>query len=198
MVSYIQNNVDTNEDFVIFFTSNFITCFIDFHLHAFGFNSGIKSQSIACLLRESEHLYWILGLQGESHSLWDLWTSGLQECKGGLLFFLFFEIGRGGKSCWSGSKEFLFLFLFLYLVRLPEGVGLACPSLRPLSPPWRSHNSAGWARPNDMGSNPILNNSPPTLTGVGHQWTMSTSTSCNQWFSRAKSTLKVAPTGRNH
>jgi hypothetical protein len=40
-------------------------------------------------------------------------------------------------------------------------------------------------------------NSPPTLTGVGHQWTVSPSASCNQWLSLAKPCLKVLPAGRN-
>ena len=50
------------------------------------------------------------------------------------------------------------------------------------------------------GGFPIIieeSNSPPTLTGVGHQWTVSTSTGCNQWLSLVKSTLKVLPAGRN-
>jgi hypothetical protein len=38
--------------------------------------------------------------------------------------------------------------------------------------------------------------SPSTFTGVGYQWTVSTSTSCNQWLSLAKPTLKVPPPGR--
>ena len=38
---------------------------------------------------------------------------------------------------------------------------------------------------------------PPTLTGAGHQWTVSTNTGCTQWLSLAKPALKVAPTGRN-
>ena len=42
-------------------------------------------------------------------------------------------------------------------------------------------------------------NSPPTHTGAGHQQTLSTwsNIGCNQWFSLAKPTLKVAPAGRN-
>ena len=32
----------------------------------------MKFQSIACLLNESEHIYWILGLEGEVRSIWDL------------------------------------------------------------------------------------------------------------------------------
>ena len=40
-------------------------------------------------------------------------------------------------------------------------------------------------------------NSPPTLTGVGHQWTVSISTGCDQWFSLARLILKMAHVGRN-
>ena len=39
--------------------------------------------------------------------------------------------------------------------------------------------------------------SPRTLTGAGHHWTVSTSTSCNEWLSLAKTLLKVALAGRN-
>jgi hypothetical protein len=39
--------------------------------------------------------------------------------------------------------------------------------------------------------------SPPTLTGVGHQWMASTCTGCNQYLSLAKLALKVALVGRN-
>jgi hypothetical protein len=42
----------------------------------------MKSQSIAYLLNGSEHIYWIWDLEGEVHSIWDVWISGLQECKG--------------------------------------------------------------------------------------------------------------------
>jgi hypothetical protein len=40
-------------------------------------------------------------------------------------------------------------------------------------------------------------NSPPTLVGVGHQWTVSTSTTYNQWFLLAKSALTMSLVGRN-
>ena len=46
----------------------------------------MKSQSIAYLLNESEHKYWILNLEGEVHSVWDLWISELQEYKGNGFF----------------------------------------------------------------------------------------------------------------
>jgi hypothetical protein len=41
-----------------------------------------KSQSIAYLLNGSEHVYWILDLETEVHSIWVMWTSNLQECQG--------------------------------------------------------------------------------------------------------------------
>ena len=73
-------NLNVNEDFVMFLTSKLITCFID------GFTSGMKSQSIAYLLIGSAHIYWILDLEGEVHSIWGLQSSGLQECKGNVFF----------------------------------------------------------------------------------------------------------------
>ena len=56
--------------------SKLITCFIT------GFAAKRKSQSIAYLLNGSEHIYWILDLENEVHSIWVIWTSNLQECKG--------------------------------------------------------------------------------------------------------------------
>ena len=43
-----------------------------------------------------------------------------------------------------------------------------------------------------------LRHTLPTHVGVGHEWTESTNTGCNQWLSLAKITLKVSPAGRNH
>ena len=63
MVSHKTYNLNINEDFVFFFTSKLITCFID------GFTSRMKSQSIAHLLVGSAHIYWILDLDGEVHSI---------------------------------------------------------------------------------------------------------------------------------
>ena len=51
MVSHKNYNLNTNEGFVMFLTSQLITC----------------SQSIAYLLNESEHQYWILDLDNEVH-----------------------------------------------------------------------------------------------------------------------------------
>ena len=56
MVSHKNYNPNANEDFVMFLTSNLITCFID------GFIFGMKSQSIASLLIGSAHTYWTLDL----------------------------------------------------------------------------------------------------------------------------------------
>jgi hypothetical protein len=55
------------------------------------------------------------------------------------------------------------------------------------------HRTMGW--PNLVR---IQTYSPPTLTTVGHQWTESTSTGCNQWLSLAKIALKVPTACRNH
>jgi hypothetical protein len=60
MVSQKNYNFNFNDDFVMFLTS------ID------GFTCGMKSQSIAYLLIGSAHIYWILDLEGEVHSIWDL------------------------------------------------------------------------------------------------------------------------------
>ena len=51
MVSHTNYNVSANEGFVIFLTSNLITCFID------GFTMKLKSPLIVYLLNESEHMY---------------------------------------------------------------------------------------------------------------------------------------------
>ena len=79
-VSHKNYHLSVKKGFVIFLTSKLITCFID------GFTSKMKSQSIAYLLNESEHLYWILDFEDEVHSIWVIWTSSLQECKGDFIF----------------------------------------------------------------------------------------------------------------
>ena len=76
MASHKNYNLSANEGFPIFLTSISNTRFIG------GFTLEMKSQSIVYLLCGSEHIYWIWDLQGEVHSIWDLWVSGLQECKG--------------------------------------------------------------------------------------------------------------------
>ena len=80
-LSYKDNNLNVNEGFVIFLTSELITCFND------GFTLKMKSKSIAYLLNGSEDINWILDLEGEVHLIWYLWLSGLQECKGNGFFW---------------------------------------------------------------------------------------------------------------
>ena len=63
MVSHKNYNLKANEGFVMFVTTKVITCVID------SFTSRRKSQSIAYLLNESEHMYWILDLENEVHSI---------------------------------------------------------------------------------------------------------------------------------
>ena len=97
IVSHKNYNLSGSEGFVIFLTSKSITCFIG------GFTLIMKSQSIAYLLNGSEHIHWILTLEGEVHSIWDLQPSGLQEYKN----IVFFEVGRGGQQFSIGFKNFL-------------------------------------------------------------------------------------------
>jgi hypothetical protein len=73
MASLKNYNLCANEGFVMFLTSKLIICFID------GFTSKVKSQLIVCSLNGSEHIYWILDLEDEVHSIWAIWTSGLEE-----------------------------------------------------------------------------------------------------------------------
>jgi hypothetical protein len=66
IISHENYNLDVNEYFVMFLTSKLIACFV-----IDGFTFKLKSQSIAYLLNGSDHLYWILDLEGEVHSIWD-------------------------------------------------------------------------------------------------------------------------------
>ena len=95
MVSHINYNLNANESFITFLTSKWITWFIGI------FTLKMKSQSIAHLLNGSKHVYWIWDLEDEAHSIWDLWTSGLQEIKGNGSF----KIGRAGSSFRSGTRK---------------------------------------------------------------------------------------------
>jgi hypothetical protein len=97
MVSHKNYNLNVNEDFIFFLTSKLITCFID------GFISKMKTKSIVYLLIGSAHIYWIIDLEGEVHSIWDLYSIGLQECKGNVSF----EVWRGGQQFSIGYKTFL-------------------------------------------------------------------------------------------
>ena len=92
MKSHKNYNLNANEEFVLLLTFKFVIWFFG------GFTLKSKFRSIAYLLNVSEHIYWIWDLEDEVHSIWDLWTSGLQECKGND----FFKIGRVGSNFWSG------------------------------------------------------------------------------------------------
>ena len=75
MVSHKNHNLNANEGFAMFLTSKLI------------FTLKIKSQSLAYLLNESEHIYWTLDLEDEMHSIWMMYTSGLQQSKDIFLFY---------------------------------------------------------------------------------------------------------------
>jgi hypothetical protein len=59
-------NFNVNEDFAMLLISKLIMCFTN------GSTSRMKSQSIAYPPIGSAHIYWILDLEGEVHSIWDL------------------------------------------------------------------------------------------------------------------------------
>ena len=65
MVRHNYYNLNVIENFFMFLTPKLITCFID------GFTFGMKSQSIAYSVIGSAHIYWILDIEGEVHSIWD-------------------------------------------------------------------------------------------------------------------------------
>ena len=64
MVSHKNYNLNANEGFVIFWNFKLITCYID------GFIFKMKSQSIPYLLNGTEHMYLILDIENEVHSMW--------------------------------------------------------------------------------------------------------------------------------
>ena len=100
MLSRRNYNLNANKDFVIFRTSKLITCFIGC------FTLTMKPQSIAQLFNYgSEHIYLILDLECEVHSVWDLWISGLKNARA----MSFFSIGRVGSSFRSGLENTNFL-----------------------------------------------------------------------------------------
>ena len=63
MVSHKNYNLSVNEGFVIILTSKVVTSFIG------GFTLIMKFQSSVYVLNGSEHVYWILDLEGEVHSI---------------------------------------------------------------------------------------------------------------------------------
>ena len=100
---------------MLYLVSKLITCFIS------DFNSKTKSQSVASLLNGSEHIYWILDLEGGVHSMWDLWISGLQECKG---YGFFLKLGRRATIFGQVQKNLDFMDRRLPLLESSWGGGV--------------------------------------------------------------------------
>ena len=92
-----NNNLNANEGFVIILTSKLIICFID------GFTLKIKSQSIAYLLNGSEHIHWILDLESEVYSIWDL--AAFKNAR----IMVFSKSSGADRSFWSNPKNLNFL-----------------------------------------------------------------------------------------
>ena len=75
----------------------------------------MKSQTIANFPSGSEHIYCILDLEDEVHTIWVTWTSDLQECKGDLIS----KSSKAGNIFQSRIENFI-LFCFW---GLPKDVG---------------------------------------------------------------------------
>ena len=96
-MNHKNDNLNVNEDFVIFLTSKLITCFID------GFTSGMKSQSIIYLLIGSAPIYWISDLEGEVHSIWDCSQAAFKNARA----IFFSKLDGAGSNFQSRSKMFM-------------------------------------------------------------------------------------------
>ena len=99
MVSHKNYYLSANEDFFNIFDFQVIyMLYWRFHFE--------NETTVNCLLTQWKWgIYWTWVLEDEVHSIWDLWISGLQECKGNG----FFKVGRAGISFWSGPKNLDFL-----------------------------------------------------------------------------------------
>ena len=95
MASCENYNLNANEGFVIFWTSKLNIRFID------SFTLKMKSQLIVYLLNESEHIYRIVDLEIEVHSIWVMCTNTLKKCRA----ILFFEVGRNRQGAWTSSRQ---------------------------------------------------------------------------------------------
>ena len=49
--------------------------------------------------------YYILDLEGEAHSILDLWTRNLQACKDNIVNSIFSKLGRTGNNFWPGLEN---------------------------------------------------------------------------------------------
>ena len=145
MACHKNYNLSANEGFVLFFTSNLITCFID------NCTSKTNSLSIAYLLNGSEHIYWSLDLEDEVHSIWVIWTSIFQECKGNFIFWC--QAEQATIFC-----RHLKIFDFFFGRGCPGIVGLW--ALAPIHLPLKVHRGRlsvcrrvlanGWTHPSSM------------------------------------------------
>ena len=75
MVSHENYNLIANEGFVIYFHFQ-VNC-----MFYWQFTLEMKSPSIAYLLNGSQDMYWIVDLESEVHSIWDLLIDGLKNAR---------------------------------------------------------------------------------------------------------------------
>jgi hypothetical protein len=73
--------VNANEGFVIFLTCQLHIWFIG------GFTSKMKAQLIGYLLNGREHIYWLLDLDGEMHTQYELYEQVTFKNARAILFF---------------------------------------------------------------------------------------------------------------
>ena len=120
----------------MFLTFELSTCFIG------GFTSIMESQSIAYLVIGSAHINWILDLEGEVHSIWDLWTNILQVCSGNVFFWSW--AGRAtifGRVHKISKKH---LGVALARICLPQQVRREYLSVRPMIWVSRCYDKPTW------------------------------------------------------
>lgn len=118
-------------------TFKFITCFIEFHLHAFGFTPGLKSPLIAWLPRGSQHIYiyWTFKVNRTQYGV-----SGQATSKNARTIYF----GEWGKVC-----MILLLFIFLICIwvgmpRVPDHMLLPWHPLTPMIGSWLINNYKEW------------------------------------------------------
>ena len=107
----------------------------------------MKSESIAHLVSGSAHVYWIFDLEGEVHSIWVLWSSNFQECKGNVFFesrpgqaIIFYRDKKKIKNFYQGLSQPLFTSHWKFV-----GGGLTTPIMKGFS---CSANGTTMMRPN--------------------------------------------------
>ena len=90
----------------MFLTSKLLTCFIDSFI--------LKNEVlINRLFTQWKWIYiyiyicWILDLEDKVHSIWLIWTNGLQECKGEFIFWSWVERARCMGFIWARKEASL-------------------------------------------------------------------------------------------